>query len=87
RDDAEPGSLPLGAREVRRSWFDGSPCPIRHAGEEISVIPRTIASIFASLHRAGYRTELLLEPEPMRSDDPGPILPTTVVWRARKEGV
>lgn len=87
RDAAEPGALPLGTREVRRSWFDGSPCSVRREGEEIGVIPRSIAEVFASLHRAGYRTELLLEPEPLRSDDPGPALPTTVVWRARKEGV
>lgn len=87
RDATEPGALPLGTREVRRSWFDGSPCSVRRDGEEISVIPRSIAAVFASLHRAGYRTEVLLEPEPLRSDDPGPALPTTVVWRARKEGV
>jgi len=87
RDDAEPGSLPLGAREVRRSWFDAGPSPIRRHGESMRVIPRTISAVFASLHRAGYRTEVLLEPEPIRSEDPGPSLPTTVIWRARKEGV
>jgi len=87
RDATEPGALPLGTREVRRSWFDGSPCSVRRDGEEIGVIPRSIATVFASLHRAGYRTEVLLEPEPLRSDDPGPALPTAVVWRARKEGV
>jgi SAM-dependent methyltransferase len=87
RDEVAPGALPLGARELRRSWFDGSPCEIARDGERIRVIPRTIAAVFASLHRAGYRTELLLEPEPVRTEDPGPALPSAVVWRARKEGI
>ena len=87
RDEVAPGALPLGARELRRSWFDAAPCPIRRHGETMHVVPRTISAVFASLHRAGYRTELLLEPESLRSEDPGPALPTTVVWRARKEGV
>ena len=32
--------------------------------------PRTIADVFAALHRAGYRVDMLLEPEPVRSADP-----------------
>jgi hypothetical protein len=43
--------------------------------------------VFAALHRAGYRPDALLEPEPIRSPDPGPSIPTTIIWRARKEGV
>jgi hypothetical protein len=38
------------------------------------------------LHRAGYRVDALLEPQPVRSSDPGPSVPVAVVWRARKEG-
>jgi SAM-dependent methyltransferase len=87
RDEVAPGALPLGAREVRRSYFDAAPAEVTRAGERIRVFPRTIADVFAALHRAGYRVDVVLEPEPVRSDDPGPALPTTVVWRARKEGV
>jgi SAM-dependent methyltransferase len=87
RDDAAPGALPLGALEVRRSYFDPEPVEVPRDGERIRVFPRTIATVFAALHRAGYRVEVVLEPEPVRSDDPGPALPPAVVWRARKEGV
>ena len=56
-------------------------------GEKITLWPRTNAEVFAALHRAGYRVDMLLEPEPLRSSDPGPSVPTTIIWRARKEGV
>jgi hypothetical protein len=42
--------------------------------------------VFSALHRAGYRVDVLLEPEPVQSSDPGPATPTVVLWRARKEG-
>ena len=56
------------------------------APTEILAVQHYLAArkIFA---RAGYRVELLLEPEPPGSGDPGPDIPLVVVWRARKEGV
>jgi SAM-dependent methyltransferase len=87
REVDAPGALPLGALEVRRSYFDMTPVEITHDNERIQVWPRTIAEVFASAHRAGYRVELLLEPEPTGSVGPGPDIPRVVVWRARKEGV
>jgi len=87
RDGAAPGALPLGTLEVRRSYFDPRPAEVIRADERITVFPRTIADTFASLHRAGYRVDVLLEPEPTQSSDPGPDVPTVIVWRARKEGV
>jgi SAM-dependent methyltransferase len=87
REGEAPGALPLGALEVRRSYFDTEPVTITHDEEQIRVWPRTIADVFASLHRAGYRVELLLEPEPNGGTGAGPDVPRTVVWRARKEGV
>jgi SAM-dependent methyltransferase len=87
RDGGEPGGLPLGRLEVRRSYYDLGPLEIMHDGEKVTVWPRSIADVFAGLHRAGYRVDALLEPEPVRSADPGPSLPTAIVWRARKEGV
>jgi SAM-dependent methyltransferase len=87
RDDTQPGGLPLGRFEVRRSYFDSSPIVTTSDDEQLQVWPRTIADVFSALHRAGYRVDVLLEPEVLRSSDPGPATPTTVLWRARKEGV
>jgi SAM-dependent methyltransferase len=87
REVDAPGTLPLGALEVRRSYFDMTPVEITHDNERIQVWPRTIAEVFASAHRAGYRVELLLEPEPIGATGAGPDIPTVIVWRARKEGV
>ncbi len=86
REGDAPGALPLGALEVRRSYFDTLPVEVTYDDERIQVWPRTIAEVFASLHRAGYRVELLLEPEPNGSASLGPEIPRVIVWRARKEG-
>lgn len=87
RDDEASGGLPLGPFEVRRSYFDTAPVVVTREGEPVRLFPRTIADVFSALHRAGYRVDVLLEPETLRSADPGPAVPTTVLWRARKEGV
>jgi SAM-dependent methyltransferase len=87
REGEAPGALPLGTLEVRRSYFDASPVAVTHGDERIQIWPRTIADVFVSLHRAGYRVELLLEPESITTGDPGPDIPRLVVWRARKEGL
>jgi SAM-dependent methyltransferase len=86
RDDA-PGALPLSRLEVRRSYFERGPIELYRGGGRVRVWPRTIGEIFASLHRAGYRVDALLEPEPLQSADPGHTIPSTIIWRARKEGV
>ncbi len=70
-----------------RSYFDPTPVDIDREGERIRLWPRSFADTFAALHRAGYRVDVLLEPEPLRSSDPGPVVPTTIIWRARKEGL
>jgi len=87
REGEAPGALPLGALEVRRSYFDARPVEVTHEDERIRVWPRTIADVFASLHRAGYHVDLLLEPEPTGAADPAPDIPRVIVWRARKEGI
>jgi SAM-dependent methyltransferase len=87
REVEQPGGLPLGDRSVRRSYFDLGPIEVERDGEKFTLFPRTIADVFSALHRAGYRVDALLEPEPLQSADPGPAVPTTVIWRARKEGV
>jgi hypothetical protein len=87
REDHGPGGLPLGRLEVRRSYFDAAPITRERDGEALVLYPRTVADVFAALHRAGYRVDAILEPEPRRSAHPGPAVPPVVVWRARKEGV
>jgi SAM-dependent methyltransferase len=87
RDGAGKDVLPLGRLEVRRSYFDPAPMIVTYDDEAIQVWPRTIADVFSALHRAGYRVDALLEPEPVRSADPGPATPTAMIWRARKEGL
>jgi SAM-dependent methyltransferase len=87
REDAAPGGLPLGSVEVRRSYFDPGPVRVQREGEEMTLFSRTTSDVFAALHRAGYRVDTLLEPEPVRSGDPGPAVPPAIIWRARKEGV
>jgi SAM-dependent methyltransferase len=87
RDDAAPGGLPLGRLEVRRSYFEPGPLHVVRDGQDLTLYPRTVSEVFAALHRAGYRVDALLEPELLRSGDPGPAAPTAIIWRARKEGV
>jgi SAM-dependent methyltransferase len=87
REGGEPGGLPFGRLEMRRSYYDTGPIEQVRDGEKLTVWPRTIADVFAALHRAGYRVDALIEPQPTRSADPGPLLPGSIVWRARKEGV
>jgi SAM-dependent methyltransferase len=79
------GGLALGHLVVERSYFDPSPVVVRPHGVDITVWPRTLADVFSAFHRAGYRVDVLIEPEPF---DPGtdPAIPDSVIWRARKEG-
>ncbi len=84
---AEPGTLPLGDLVVRRSYFEGSPTNVVEGGEEITIRPRSLSEVFTSMGRAGFRVEAIAEPEPTGGAEPRPMLPATVVWRARKEGV
>jgi SAM-dependent methyltransferase len=87
-DAPAPGTVPAPAPAelalVRRSVFDPSPIGLSRSGEQITLYPRTIADELTTLHRAGFRIDVLLEPPPL--DDDRALLPTSVIWRARKEG-
>jgi SAM-dependent methyltransferase len=63
-------------------YFSGRSIEIEREGEPIVVYQRTVGDVFAALGRAGFRIEAIVEPRP----EQGPV-PTTIVWRARKEGV
>jgi SAM-dependent methyltransferase len=84
-DRPAPGTVPAGGPpELRRSWFDASPITVERGGERVTLYPRTLADELTTLHRAGFRIDVLVEPVP--GDDPRAPLPTSVIWKARKEG-
>jgi SAM-dependent methyltransferase len=87
REGGGPGALPLGPLEVCRSYFDPGPVTIERDDEPIAVFPRTVAEVFAALHRAGYRVDVIVEAEAVLDAEPGPQVPAVIIWRARKEGV
>jgi SAM-dependent methyltransferase len=78
---------------VRRSYFDRSPIDYEWNGIAFTDYHHTIGDLFAGLHRARYRIDTVLEPEPLPS---GPrsqhwretyrYVPRTLIVRARKEG-
>jgi SAM-dependent methyltransferase len=74
------GSLPLTRPYVARSYFDDD---VPHGAE---VHPHRIADVFALLGRVGFRVDTVLEPEPPATARGRALLPTTVIWRARKVG-
>jgi SAM-dependent methyltransferase len=86
REAAAEGTLPLGRLEVRRSYFERGALTVDRDGEAITLYTRTVSDVFAAAGRAGFRVDVLLEPAPQRSSDPGPATPTSIVWRARKSG-
>jgi len=86
RETAGAGTLPLGLLEVRRSYFERAPLTIDRDGESITLYTRTVGDVFAAAGRAGFRIDVLLEPVPIHSADPGPAIPTSIIWRARKSG-
>ncbi len=87
RNDYEaPGALPLGSLEVRRSYFDEAPLTITEFDESFRYHQRTISTLFSTLGRAGFSVDTLLEPEPIERTSTGPVVPNSVVIRAKKLG-
>ncbi|MGZ6907859.1 MAG: class I SAM-dependent methyltransferase [Acidimicrobiia bacterium] len=72
------GSLPLARPFVGRSYFDDDPVD----GDR----PHRIGDVFTSLGRVGFRVDLIVEPEPPATARGRALVPTTVIWRARKLG-
>jgi ubiquinone/menaquinone biosynthesis C-methylase UbiE len=66
-----------------RSYFDPGPVTVDRGGQATSVYARTVSEVFTELTRAGFRVDTILEPRPEPASG---ALPTTIVWRARKEG-
>ncbi|MFI5054321.1 MAG: class I SAM-dependent methyltransferase [Acidimicrobiia bacterium] len=68
---------------VTHSYFDPGPIVVERHGEPIVLHTRGIGDVFTELGRAGFRVDTIAEPQPMGSDA---RMPSTIVWRARKEG-
>jgi SAM-dependent methyltransferase len=87
-DDADPPLL------IRRSYFDRSPIDYEWNGIPFTDYRHTVADLFASLTRANFRVDTLLEPEP-RAQGPRSQhwretfthVPRTLIIRARKQGI
>ncbi|HEX9681793.1 MAG TPA: class I SAM-dependent methyltransferase [Acidimicrobiales bacterium] len=78
---------------IERSYFDRSPIEYVIDGVGFTDFHHTVADIFTGLHRAGFDTDTILEPEPLpntpRSSGWQPameLVPRTIIWRARKLG-
>lgn len=78
---------------VRRSYFDRT--PVDESGETpFSTYHYTVADLFMGLTRNNFRVEVLVEPESSTDGTPSRYwreaflwLPSTLVVRARKEGI
>lgn len=81
---AHPFTLCLDEGRLARSYLDAGPVTVTRWGETVTAYPRSLSETFTDLARAGFRIETLLEPRP--SAGASAEMPTTVVWRARKEG-
>jgi ubiquinone/menaquinone biosynthesis C-methylase UbiE len=68
---------------VDHSYFEAGPIVVEQRGEPIRLYTRGVGEVFTELGRAGFRVDTIVEPKPA---DPGVRVPTTIVWRARKEG-
>ena len=86
-DDAEQPLL------IRRSYFDRSPREYEWNGIEFVDYHHTVGDLFTGLQRAGYRIDVVLEPEPNTAGprsmfwrDSFRYVPRTLIIRARKEG-
>lgn len=76
------GSLEPGGSA--RSYFDPAPITELDGGRQVTRYPRTIAEVFTALVRSGFRVDMLVEPPPALGSA---LVPPTIIWRARKEGV
>ncbi len=60
------------------TWQEGPRTVVDH--------PRTIAEIFTTLHRSSFVVDQVLEPVPSGIPTGWPVVPTTLIIRARKQG-
>ncbi len=80
--------------ELARTYWDSSPRPWETDQTTGFDHPRAISEVFTGLHRANFRVDTILEPEPAADSVHSPYWSTTMAWvpatlvvRARKEGI
>jgi SAM-dependent methyltransferase len=78
---AHPFALCSDGDRVVRPYFDAGPVTVTRWGETVTVHPRALSETFTDLLRAGFRVDAFHEPRLGAGS-----VPSTVVWRARKEG-
>lgn len=74
------------ALRAQRSAFDDAPLIVDRNGARTSMHLHPIETVVTALGRAGFRVDAIVEPEPPPTALEQAKLPTTIVWRARKEG-
>jgi hypothetical protein len=79
---AHPFSLCVDEGRLARPYLDTGPVTTTRWGESVTVYPRSLGETFTDLSRAGFRVDAFVEPR----GSAGTQVPSTVVWRARKEG-
>lgn len=86
------GDDPEGGLRVRRSYFDASPIDLGSDRPPFFAHHYTVSGLFTGLTRANFRVDTILEPEPRGPGGPGsattdgsPLVPRTLIMRARKE--
>jgi ubiquinone/menaquinone biosynthesis C-methylase UbiE len=68
---------------VQESYFATDPVTVEREGEPVQLHIRPISETFTELTRAGFRVEAMAE---ISAGGDSPV-PSTIVWRARKEGI
>ena len=68
---------------MQESYFATDPVTVEREGEPVQLHIRPISETFTELTRAGFRVEAMAE---ISAGGDSPV-PSTIVWRARKEGV
>lgn len=83
REPPETPSTPI-SRVVRMSYFTDEPVTVERDGQPIRVYVRTVSDVFHALSRGSFRVEVVAEPRPSGADA---LVPRTIIWRGRKEGL
>jgi SAM-dependent methyltransferase len=83
REPPDTPSTPIN-RVVRTSYFTDDLVTVERNGEPIRLHVRTISEVFHALSRGGFRVDVLAEPRPPGADA---LVPHTIIWRGRKEGL
>jgi ubiquinone/menaquinone biosynthesis C-methylase UbiE len=82
REPPETPTTPIHTVVVT-SYFGDEPVMVERDGEPVLLYHRSIGEVFTELNRASFRVEVIVEPRP----DSEALVPNTIVWRARKEGI